>query len=176
MDWKSIVGKVAPMLGAALGGPLGSLAVTGIADALGLSDKTEAAITEALAGTTPEQLLALKNADQAFAVKMQELGFANAKDMESLASGDRDSARKREMVVLDKTPRNLAYGVTGGFFSILMFMMFFEIPVASRDILNIMLGTLGASFSGVIGYYFGSTAGSKLKSELLARAEPVKDE
>ena len=176
MSWKDIVGKVAPMLGAALGGPLGSIAVTGIADALGLSDKTEAAITQALAGTTPEQLMALKNADQAFALRMQELGFANARDMEALASGDRDSARKREMVVQDKTPRNLAYGVTSGFFSILIFMMFFEIPSASRDILNIMLGTLGASFSGIIGYYFGSTAGSKLKTELLAKADAVKEE
>lgn len=176
MDWKNIVGKVAPMLGAALGTPLMGVAITGIADALGLSDKTEAAITQALAGTTPEQLLALKNADQSFALKMQELGFANAKDIEALAVGDRDSARKREMVVQDKTPRNLAYGVTGGFFGILMFMMFFEIPMASRDILNIMLGTLGASFSGIIGYYFGSTAGSKLKTELLAKADAVKED
>lgn len=175
MDWKDIVGKVAPMLGAALGGPLGSIAVTGIADALGLSDKTEAAITQALAGTTPEQLLALKNADQSFALRMQELGFANVKDMEALASGDRADARKREAAVLDKTPRNLAYGVTSGFFSILVFMMFFEIPSASRDILNIMLGTLGASFSGIIGYYFGSTAGSKLKTELLAKADAIKE-
>ena len=176
MDWKDIVGKVAPMLGAAIGGPLGSIAVTGIANALGLSEKTEAAITEALAGTTPEQLLALKNADQTFALKMQELGFANAKDIEALAVGDRDSARKREMIVQDKTPRNLAYSVTGGFFGILMFMMFFEIPMASRDIINIMLGTLGASFSGIIGYYFGSTAGSKLKTELLAKADAVKED
>ena len=176
MDWKSIISKTAPLLGAALGGPLGGVAVTAIADALGLSNKTEAAITEALAGSTPEQLLALKNADKTFKMRMQELIFADAKDTLTIEASDRDSARKRETVVLDKTPRNLAYGVTGGFFSILMFMMFFEIPVASRDILNIMLGTLGASFSGVIGYYFGSTAGSKLKSELLARAEPVKDE
>jgi ABC-type enterobactin transport system permease subunit len=116
-------------------------------------------------------MLALKNADQEFALKMQELGFTNAKDMEALAAGDRSDARKRESIVLDKTPRNLAYFVVGGFFSILVFMMFSEVPVASRDILNIMLGALGGSFSGVIGYYFGSTAGSKEKNVLLAKAD-----
>ena len=101
MDWKNVVGTVAPVLGAALGGPLGGAAVSVISEALGLNEKTEDAIKNALSGTTPEQLLALKNADQAFAVKMEELGlrreelsFAKVKDMEVIASGDRDSARK----------------------------------------------------------------------------------
>lgn len=176
MEWKNIIGKVAPYLGAAVGGPLGSAAVTAIADALGLSDKTGDAIKQALSGVTPEQMLAIKTAEQGFAARMQELGFANAKDMESIAAGDRDSARQREMAVLDKTPRNLAYGVIGGFFFILITMMFFEIPAASRDILNIMLGTLGGSFSGVIGYYFGSTANSAKKTELLAKAGAIKEQ
>lgn len=175
MDWKSIVATVAPYLGAAVGGPLGPAAVKVIAGALGLSDTTEAAIKQVISGVTPEQMLAIKVAEQDFALQMQGLGYANAKDMEALALGDRDSARKREMSVKDSTPRNLAYGVTLGFFGILIFMMFFEVPMASRDIINIMLGTLGASFSGVVGYYFGSTANSKAKTELLARAEPIKE-
>jgi hypothetical protein len=38
-----------------------------IANALGLDEKTEDAIKNALSGTTPDQLLALKKADQDFA-------------------------------------------------------------------------------------------------------------
>ena len=173
MDWKSVIGKAAPYLGSALGGPLGSVALSTVADALGLSEKTEGAIKQALSGVTPEQVLAIKNAENAFAFKMREMGFANAKDMESIAVGDRDSARKREMTVLDKTPRNLAYGVSAGFFSILIAMLFFEVPASSRDILNVMLGTLGAGFSGVLGFYFGSSAGSAKKTELLSKAESI---
>ena len=71
MDWKSIVGSVAPYLGAAVGGPLGGVAVTAIANALGLSDKTEGAIKDALKGVTPEQMLTLKVAERDFAFKMQ---------------------------------------------------------------------------------------------------------
>jgi hypothetical protein len=154
---------------------MGSAAVGVVADALGLSEKTEGAIKQALAGATPEHMLALKKADQDFAVKMQELGFAQVKDLESIAAGDRDSARKREMEVKDHTPRNLAYAITVGFFSVLMFLMFADLPDKSKDVLYIMLGTLGTSWTACISYYFGSTNGSKAKSELLARAQPVKD-
>ena len=170
MEWKDLVGTVAPWIATALGGPLGGMAVGAVADALGLSDKTEASIKQALSGVSPEQLLAIKTADMTFAIRMQELGFENLKDMEQLASADRDSARHREIEVKDNTPRILAYLITSGFFGILTFMMLATIPSESRDILNIMLGTLGANFSGVCGYYFGSTAGSRVKSELLAKA------
>ena len=175
MDWKNVVATVAPYLGAAVGGPLGSAAMTVIADTLGLSEKTEGAIKQALSGTTPEQLLALKKADLEFSVRMKEIGFTNAKDMEALAVSDRDSARKREVSVGDKTARNLAYAITAGFFGILIFLLLGDAPEGSRDILNIMLGSLGASFTGVIAYYFGSTAGSSKKTDLLARAEATKD-
>lgn len=174
MDWKNIVSTVAPWVGAAIGGPLGSTAVSVVADALGLSEKTESAIKQAISGTTPEQMLALKKADQEFAVRMQELGFSQVKDLEAIAAGDRDSARKREMEVKDHTPRNLAYAITVGFFSVLLLLMFADFPENSKEVLYIMLGTLGTSWTACISYYFGSTAGSKVKSELLAKAPAVK--
>jgi hypothetical protein len=175
MDWKAVVGSVAPWIGAALGGPLGSAAVGVVADALGLSDKTEGAIKQALSGVTPEQMMAIKNADQAFALKMQELGYANIKDMEALAVSDRSSARQREIAVKDNTPKILAYIITLGYFGILIAIMFGEVPAQSKDILYIMLGTLGTSWAGCIAYYFGSTAGSKQKTELLAASNPPKE-
>jgi hypothetical protein len=175
MDWKKVVATVSPWLGTALGGPLGGAAVTAMADALGLSEKTEAAVKSALSGTTPEQMLALKKADQDFAVKMQEIGFGSAKDMESLAAGDRDSARKREMSVRDTTPRNLAYLITLGFFGVLAYMLLASVPQGSRDILNVMLGSLGTAWAGIVAYYFGSSSGSLAKTELLAKAEAIKD-
>lgn len=175
MDWKDLVGKVAPWIGTALGGPLGGAAVGAIADALNLSDRTEEAVKAALSGTTPEQMLALKRADQEFAVKLQEIGFNSAKDMEGLATADRDSARKREISIGDKTTRNLAYAITAGFFGILAYLLVGSVPDGSRDILNIMLGSLGTAWISVIAYYFGSTKGSQAKTDLLAKAQPVKD-
>lgn len=169
MDWKAIVSSVAPWIGTALGGPLGGMAVTAVADALGLSDKTEAAIKAALGGASPADLLAIKNADQAFAIKMQELGFQNTQALERIAADDRNGARAREMAVNDHTPRNLAYAITVGFFGVLALMMFNEQAQDAREVLLVLVGSLGTAWTNIMAYYFGSTAGGKLKSELLAK-------
>lgn len=169
MDWKNLVGTIAPWIGTALGGPLGGMAVNAVGDALGLSDKTEEAIKTALSGATPEQMLAIKNADQAFQLQMQSLGFQNMKDMEAIAVNDRDSARKREEVVKDITPQILAYGLLLGFFGIIAFMLLYSVPAGSRDLLNILLGMLGTSVISVISYYFGSSAGSDAKTKIMAQ-------
>lgn len=174
MDWKAIVSTVAPWLGTAIGGPLGGMAVSAAADALGLSEKTESAIKAALSGATPEQMLALKNADQQFALKMQELGFASERDLEQIAANDRASARDREVHTGDHTPRIIACAVIIGFFGILGAMLFHALPADGKDPLLLMLGSLGAAFTAVISYFFGSTAGSSEKTRLLAQSQPPK--
>lgn len=173
MDIKSLLATVAPWIGGALGGPLGSMAVTAAADAFGLTDKTEAAIKAAISGASPDDMLKLKQADQAFAAQMQALGFQNIEAMAKLENADRDSARNREIQVKDRTPKILAYLVTLGFFGMLIFMLFKIIPTENRDILNIMLGALGSTFTAIVSYYFGSTRGSEAKSALLAQAAPA---
>lgn len=173
-DLKGVLGKVAPVLATALGGPLAGTAVTAIQDAFGLkvegsaADK-EKAVVEAVSNATPEQLLALKAKDQEYALQMAGVGLKQ----EELAGADRDSARKRESTVKDNTPRLLALAITVGFFASIAVLMFGTIPDTSRDILNIMLGTLGTAWIAVVTYYYGSTAGSAEKSKLLAASTPT---
>lgn len=77
------------------------------------------------------------------------------------------------MTVKDITPKLLALVVTLGFFGVLAFMLVQSVPVASRDVLNIMLGSLGTAWISIIAYYFGSSNGSSRKTELLAKAPAV---
>ena len=172
-SWKNVVSTVAPWLGAALGGPLGASAVTLIGNAIGLDKATESTLKQALSGVTQEQLLAIKTADAEFEIKMRELGISEVKDLENIAAGDRDSARKRGIEVKDWTPRILAYLITLGYFLMLSMLVFGSIPVENKDTLYIMLGSLGTAWTGIISYYFGSTASSRAKTELLAKAQPV---
>lgn len=174
MDWKNVITTVAPWIGTALGGPLGGMAVGVVADALGLNEKTESAIKQALAGVTPEQLASIKAADQAFELRMQEIGFANLQALEKLAANDRADARKREVATGDKTTRNLAYAITLGYFSVLVFMLVQGVPEHGSEVMIYMLGALGTAWAGVIAYYFGSSRGSESKTALLARAPAVK--
>lgn len=181
MDWSSVSGivtKLAPMIATGIGGPLAGGAVSALEGVFGLNtagstNDKQNALASVISGATPEQLLALKKADQDYALQMSVLGFKNVTDLQAIAMGDRDSARKREETVKDNTPKILAYGITLGFFGILLFIMLGNVPANSRDILNIMLGTLGASFSGVVGYYFGSSSSSDKKSEMLANSTPI---
>lgn len=88
---------------------------------------------------------------------------------EEIAAADRNSARQREMTVKDWTPAILAYGITAGFFSILGFMLVKQIPDTGHDALLIMLGALGGAWGAVVSYYFGSSAGSAQKTDLLGK-------
>ena len=174
MDWKSIVSTIAPWIGTALGGPLGGAAVGAVADALGLSDKTEASIKAALSGVTPEQMLAIKNADQTFQVKMQELGYANVEKLAALAVDNTKDARAMQVQVRSPVPAVLAVLITLGFFGILVGMLGGWLTATDNQALLIMLGALGAAWGAIVNYYFGSSADSGRKTELLAQSEPLK--
>ena len=158
---------VAPSIASAVGGPLAGMATRAISEALlGKPDGTEQELENAVASATPEQLLALKKAEQEFAVKMRELDI----DLERISNEDRDSARNREVSLRDWTPRVLAGLITVGYFGVLFWMLRFGLPnTGSSEALLVMLGALGTAWGGVVAYYFGSSAGSKEKTEAMNR-------
>ena len=163
----NLVRTVAPSLASAVGGPLAGMAVRTISDALlGKPDGTEAELAEAAAKATPEQLLALKKAEHDFSVRMRELDI----DLERIANADRDSARDREVKTKDWTPRILAGLITVGYFGALFYMLRNGLPQhGGSEAMLVMLGTLGTAWGGVVAYYFGSSAGSKEKTEAMNR-------
>lgn len=163
----NLVRTVAPSIASAVGGPLAGMATRAISDALlGKPDGTEQELEKAVASATPEQLLALKKAEQSFSVKMRELDI----DLERIANADRDSARSREVSLRDWTPRVLAGLITVGYFGVLFWMLRFGLPnTGSSEALLVMLGALGTAWGGVVAYYFGSSAGSKEKTEAMNR-------
>jgi hypothetical protein len=173
MDWTSVIKTVAPWIGTALGGPLGGMAVEAASNALGLSTKTTDSLKQALSGATPEQMLALKQADDNFAVQMQKLGFDHLEKMDELSFKDTDSARNREIQTHDVTPKVIAAVIISGFFALNVVLLYVPVPKDSASTIFQMVGTLSAAFGIVIGYYFGSSKSSDRKTELLAQAPAV---
>lgn len=170
MDWTSIIKTVAPWIGTALGGPLGGMAVEAAANALGVSEKTTDAVKQALAGVTPDQMLALKKADQDFQLQMQALGFKQVADLEAIAAGDRKDARDMQRTTRSWVPAALSGIVTVGFLGLLAGMMFGVLKVSDSQALLLMLGSLSTGWGMVMAFWFGTTHDSGRKTDMLASA------
>lgn len=166
LDWKDIVGTVAPTLATALGGPLAGVAVKTLASQLlGKPDATQGEVEQAIVGADPQTLLKLKEIE----VEFQKFVVDAEIQREKLAGDDRGSARDREIKAGDSwTPRILAISITAGFFGVLLLMMYGTMPKDGHDALLVMLGSLGTAWIAVVSYYFGSSASSKHKDEALA--------
>lgn len=173
MDWKSVIASIAPSLATALGGPLAGTAVGAISQIiLGKTDGTEDEISQAISsGLSPETILGLKQAEQNFQIEVlkQEV------EKEKVFAGDRASARQREKDTGDTwTPRLLGALIISGWFYIQWFFLNYTVPIEMREIILRGLGTLDLAVGLVLGYYFGSSAGSARKTALLNKKE--KDE
>lgn len=166
MNWKSIVSTVAPGLATALGGPMAGVAVRGIASALlGDDAASEADVEQAVLAANPAELMKLKQAELDFQKEMRELEI----DLERLHADDRNSARERQAKTSDSMPGIIAAAALIGFFGILLAMVFVELPPSSEAPLNVMLGSLGSLVVAIGNFYFGSSAGSSAKNDLIER-------
>lgn len=63
----------------------------------------------------------------------------------------------------------LAVLITLGFFGVLAVLATRQAPIENRDLLNIMLGTLGAQFVAAVQFYLGSSKGSQGKDATIER-------
>ena len=163
MDWLK---QIAPTIATALGGPLAGLAVTAIAKVIGIDEK-DVQETINSGKLSADQISQIKLAEIEFQKQTQELGL----NFEKLAVDDRKSARDMQIATKSWIPGALALGITVGFFGILIYMMAYAITPSNE--LLVMLGSLGASWTGVVGYYFGSSNNSRHKDELLWKSTPA---
>ena len=160
-----LLGQLAPTIATALGGPLAGVAVKTLSNALfGHEDASEDQISEAMASASPDQLAAIKKIDADFKVQMKSLDI----DLERISAGDRDSARQMQRETKDWVPKVLAIVITLGFFGILIWMLLKGMPQTGTEALLMMLGALGTAWTGVINFYYGSSAGSKAKTDALS--------
>ena len=163
MNWKSILGSVAPKLATAIGGPFAGMATKAIAGALlGNEEASQDDIEAALVNATPSDLLKLKEADNSFKLEMEKLGV----DLEKIAADDRNSARDLQKETRSKTVPILAGLTVAGFFGVVGWVLSGQVSLEST-LLGFVLGQVSAKAEQVYNYYFGSSAGSKAKTDLL---------
>jgi hypothetical protein len=159
--------QIAPTLAHALGGPLAGLAVTALCKALNLNESEVNGIIQT-GKLSADQIAQVKIAEIELQKQAQELGL----DFEKLAVADSISARNMEISTKSIIPPILATITTIGFFGILA-LLFFNRVDPTNNALMIMLGSLGTAWTGVIGFYFGSSASSQNKDQMLYNSTPM---
>jgi hypothetical protein len=156
-DLFALLKGIAPTLATAVAGPLGGAAVSAIASRLGVGDSVEA-VAKAIAG------------DPQAAQKIAELELEYAK----LDAQDRDSARKAYATVATSENATkleklvvpvLALGVVGLAFCLIGVLMFVDTPNDQQQLVIFALGFITSAAGQVLSFYFGSSQGSKDKTE-----------
>lgn len=164
MDFLNKIIELSPIIGTALGGPVGGILGTGV----------KAAASLITGKSDPGEILETLIADPE---KMKELELkVQGLELEELRihAGDRASARDMTTKLVQANHGSawaapiVSVIVTIGFFVVLYNVLTGGVPETGKEISLILLGTLAAGFTQVLNFWLGSSKGSKDKTNHLA--------
>lgn len=160
---KEILATVAPTVGTALGGPLGGVAGTFLARALGVSSDKD--IEEALLSGSPEALAEARQAEAELAKFMRDMDVKE----EQLRLADVKSARELGISRGIVPQIMLSVLFIAGYFLILWGLLrgYVTLPDSMRTEFSILLGVLTAAVPQILQFWFGSSKGSKDKDKAM---------
>jgi len=162
----TMISILAPTIASALPGPLGGAAKKVVTELLGLDKGTPMAeIEKVLAESSPDTLTTLAELDNDFKVQMKTLDVAAAKAHHV----DRADARQREIKLKDKTPQAMGWIILLTWGGVMVALFVYEPPGANKELLSIAFGMLSMLVGKVSNYFFGSSAGSARKTEIMSK-------
>ena len=150
MKLGGLLKSLAPTLGTAIGGPMGGMAAKMVASKLGIAATDTKSIEKAIEDAGPEQLEAIKAADQEFELKMRQMNVdVFAKEVEDVQDA-------RKVFGSDPIPKLFAMVALIGFLGY-VFLVTMQDPASNDDaIVNLVLGYLGGLVSGISAFFFGA--------------------
>jgi hypothetical protein len=172
---RTALGSIAPTIATMLGGPLLGTAVTTLEGVFGLAsgagvDGVTAAVA---AGMTPENIAAIRAADQKHLEVLQQQGLDLdtlnadfAKSMAATDAADRASARGMQIANKSWTVPALAWTIVVGFIVIISLKLSGQIQ-PSDQATGDLITTLRDALLIVVTFYFGSSHGSAKKDDTI---------
>jgi hypothetical protein len=166
-DWKALVRTVAPAVASVFGTPAAGLGVRVLTDVLlGPGEPAdESKVAASLAQATPEQLLALKKADQDFATRLKELDLR----LEEIDADDRRDARARAAAMQDRSPVWIGAMILLVWGAVNIGLIFVAPPKADPAIVGRILGMIDAATLAFLYWLYGSSKGSRVKDDTISR-------
>ena len=156
-DIGSAIAGVAPVLANALlpgvGGVVAGAAVSAISKAIGVESDPDVVKKALLGSLSPEQMTALKKADNEFQIQMRELDV----DLEKVHAADRDSARRLQGRTKSLVVPVLATVITLATLAMFGYVLTMDAAVELSNGSMLVIGHLSGMFSTVTAFYFGSS-------------------
>ncbi|CAG4900899.1 hypothetical protein [Paraburkholderia saeva] len=178
----NVVKTLAPTIGTALGGPLVGGAIMALESVFGITAKPDAStddrqadLAAAISGATPEQLAAMRKADQDYAVAMATAGFKDTETLASLTVQDRVSARDMQVSTKSMMAPILASLIIGGSLFAAGAILMGKVSYANTTeatMVGTVMGYLFSEAKAVLSFYFGSTSDTGQVNDLLAKSTP----
>jgi len=165
MEWLK---TIAPTIATALGTPLAGMAVAAISKAIGCEPEEVQNVISS-GKLTAEQVASIQLAELELKKQAQSMGL----DFAKLTVEDRKSARDMQIATKSMLVPSLAILIVSAFIGVVIATLG-GFAVVDSVLAGTLIGYLSAKAEQVVNFYFGSSAGSKEKTDLLAKADAVK--
>ena len=165
MEWLK---TVAPTIATALGGPLAGMAVSAVSKALNIAPEEVQNVISSNK-LDAEQVAAIQLAELELKKQAQSMGL----DFAKLTVEDRKSARDMQIATKSMLVPSLAILIVSAFIGVVIATLG-GFAVVDSVLAGTLIGYLSAKAEQVVNFYFGSSAGSKEKTDIIAKSEPIK--
>jgi hypothetical protein len=165
MEWLK---AIAPTVVTALGGPLAGMALAAVSKTLNIAPEE---VQDVLNSNklTAEQVASIQLAELELKKQAQSMNI----DFEQLAVADRKSARDMQVATKSYLVPLLAVIIVTSFVGVVVSTLA-GFSTIDSVMAGTLIGYLSAKADQVLSFFFGSTAGSQRKTELLSKAEAIK--
>ena len=165
MEWLK---TLAPTIATCLAGPLAGMGVAALAKAIGC-EPHEVENVISTGKLTSEQVASIQLAELELKKQAQSMGL----DFAKLTVEDRKSARDMQIATKSMLVPSLAILIVSAFIGVVIATLG-GFAVVDSVLAGTLIGYISAKAEQVVNFYFGSSAGSKEKTDLLAKADAVK--
>jgi len=162
----SVIGMVAPTLTKALGNSdLAGSAIDVISNALGITTQQ---VPQRMQSLSPEDIGKIKSAEVEYKTALVKAGVNIAKIEADAVEDARDMAEKTGLgphIVL-------SFLFVTGYFAVVFGLLtgWLVLPPLDRDLIILLLGIMTREVGAVMAFWFGSSSGSKSKTDALGSA------
>lgn len=164
MDWLKKLKEYAPDIALAVasgGATLPQLALKAVSDAIGQDVQDETKLAQIVSGASPEDMLKVQQANNAFKIRMREL------DVELGEAELRNQEHAREQHKHSMMPAVITLVMSGIVAGLFYALFYYAIPESNQDVIYILVGQASALWAASITYWVGTTRSSAEKNRRL---------